>query len=363
MAEVSTERRLFFGQLVIGPPGSGKTTYCKRMAEILNQLGRETVIINIDPANEISLPYEPAINITSLIRIEEVMESLKLGPNGSLMYAMNYLEANLDWLLNGIKNLPNQSDSHPINESNQSEKQPTSEPEKQSTNESNQSNCHQNRTESTDPERNPYIIFDCPGQIELYTHDESFRKIVRKLTDRREADFRLVAVYLVDAHYCNDGGKFISSLLSTLSAMLHLELPHVNVMSKVDLISKYGKTRFGLNYFCEVLDLNYLVEELSDDPFLAKFRSLSKCLAETIENYGLVSFSPLNINDNNTLIRILRLIDKANGYYLTDIKTQEQMDRLYRDHEAADFEYCKYGTIDERFVRDQTNLTELDQDN
>ena len=111
MSEVGLERNLFFGQLVIGPPGSGKTTYCKRMAEILNQLGRKTVIINIDPANDVSLPYEPAINVTNLIKIEEVMDTLKLGPNGGLMYAMNYLETNIDWLLNGIKNLINvQSD-------------------------------------------------------------------------------------------------------------------------------------------------------------------------------------------------------------------------------------------------------------
>lgn len=342
MSEVGQENNLFFGQLVIGPPGSGKTTYCKRMTEILNQLGRKTVIINIDPANDVSLPYEPEINITSLVKIEEVMNTLKLGPNGGLMYAMNYLETNLDWLLNGIKNLSNvQTDS------------------------AMEGNGQPSGSQTTYQEsRNPYIIFDCPGQIELYTHDESFRNIVKKLTNRRETnlDLRLVAVYLVDAHYCNDAGKFISSLLSTLSAMLHLELPHVNILSKVDLISKYGKTRFGLNYFCEVLDLNYLVEEFSDDPFMAKFRSLSKCIAETIENYGLVSFTPLNINDNNTIIRVLRLIDKANGYYLTDIKTQEQMERLYRDHEAADFEYCKYGKIDEEFVREDADNNTFDQD-
>lgn len=327
-----SERNLFFGQLVIGPPGSGKTTYCKRMAEILNQLGRKTVIINIDPANDVSLPYEPAIDITSLIKIEEVMDTLKLGPNGGLMYAMNYLETNIEWLLNGIRNLS-------VVQTKECAKGDGGQPATSSGQDS--------------ASNNPYIIFDCPGQIELYTHDESFRKIVKKLTNRKEInlDLRLVAVYLVDAHYCNDAGKFISSLLSTLSAMLHLELPHVNIMSKVDLISKYGKTRFGLNYFCEVLDLNYLVEEFSDDPFMAKFRSLSKSIAETIENYGLVTFTPLNINDNHTIIRVLRLIDKANGYYLTDIKTQEHMERLYRDHEAADFEYCKYGKIDEEFVR------------
>lgn len=42
-----------FGQLVIGPPGSGKTTYCFAMKEYFEHFGRQTIIINLDPANEV----------------------------------------------------------------------------------------------------------------------------------------------------------------------------------------------------------------------------------------------------------------------------------------------------------------------
>lgn len=41
-----------FGQVVVGPPGSGKTTYCAGMQQFLQQNGRDTIIINMDPANE-----------------------------------------------------------------------------------------------------------------------------------------------------------------------------------------------------------------------------------------------------------------------------------------------------------------------
>ena len=51
----------------------------------------------------------------------------------------------------------------------------------------------------------------------------------------------MVAVHLVDSHYCSDPGKFVSVLLTSLSTMLQLELPHVNVLSKVDLMQQYGK--------------------------------------------------------------------------------------------------------------------------
>ena len=48
-------------------------------------------------------------------------------------------------------------------------------------------------------------------------------------------------MHLVDSHYCTDPGKFISVLCTSLSTMLHVELPHVNILSKMDLIEQYGK--------------------------------------------------------------------------------------------------------------------------
>ena len=52
---------------------------------------------------------------------------------------------------------------------------------------------------------------------------------------------QLTAVHLVDAHLCSDPGKYVSALILSLSTMLHMELPHINVLSKIDLIESYGK--------------------------------------------------------------------------------------------------------------------------
>lgn len=46
-----------FGQIVIGPPGSGKTTYCNGMSQFLTALGRKVAVVNIDPAND-HIPYK-----------------------------------------------------------------------------------------------------------------------------------------------------------------------------------------------------------------------------------------------------------------------------------------------------------------
>ena len=42
-----------YGQVVVGPPGAGKTTYCNGMQQYLRLVGRpDTLVVNLDPANE-----------------------------------------------------------------------------------------------------------------------------------------------------------------------------------------------------------------------------------------------------------------------------------------------------------------------
>lgn len=124
---------LRFGQVVIGPPGSGKTTYCQGMQDFLSQLGRKVVVVNMDPANE-GLPYTCGVDISELVTLADVMEAMKLGPNGGLLYCMEYVEANLDWLEEKLK-------------------------------------AH----------GDSYFLFDCPGQVELYTHQSSVKNIFSQL--------------------------------------------------------------------------------------------------------------------------------------------------------------------------------------
>lgn len=46
------------------------------------------------------MKYKCTIDIKELIKLEEVMEEFKLGPNGALLYCFEFLEANIEWLLN-----------------------------------------------------------------------------------------------------------------------------------------------------------------------------------------------------------------------------------------------------------------------
>lgn len=50
--------------------------------------------------------------------------------------------------------------------------------------------------------------------------------------------------------------------------MLQLGMPHVNVLSKIDLAQRHSdKLQFSLDFYTEVLDLKYLLEALDEDKF------------------------------------------------------------------------------------------------
>lgn len=93
-----------FAQLVIGPPGSGKSTYCDGMQQFMGAIERKCSVVNLDPAND-HTSYQPAVDVRDLVTIDEIMEQETLGPNGGVLFALEELEHNFDWLAEGLKEL------------------------------------------------------------------------------------------------------------------------------------------------------------------------------------------------------------------------------------------------------------------
>lgn len=244
------------GLLVLGPAGAGKSTFCNSIISHMQTLGRRAHIVNLDPAAEPS-KYEFTIDIRDLISLDDVMEELDLGPNGALIYCFEYLMKNLDWL-----------------------------------------------DEEIGDYNDEYLIFDCPGQIELYTHIPVLPNIVRHL--QGQLNFNLCATYLLEAPFVIDSSKFFSGALSAMSAMILLELPHINVLSKLDMIKdEYGKKK--LKRFLNP-DAMLLANE-ADQNLNPKFHHLNQCIANLVDDFGMVQFLPLEANNPESVATILSYVD------------------------------------------------------
>ncbi|KAI5806757.1 hypothetical protein DFH27DRAFT_512066 [Peziza echinospora] len=252
-----------FAQLVIGPPGSGKSTYCNGMHQFMGAIGRKCSVVNLDPAND-RTGYPCALDVRGLVTLDEVMDEEGLGPNGGVVYALEELEGNLDWLEQGLSRLGED-----------------------------------------------YVLFDCPGQVELFTHHSSLRNIFLRL---QKMGYRLVVVHLVDSHYITDPSKYISVLLLALRSMLQLDLPHINVLSKLDILASHGPLPFNLDFYTEVQDLSYLLPLLETDPRFAKYAKLNEAICELVESFGLVAFETLAVEDKKSMMHLMQVIDRAGGY-------------------------------------------------
>ena len=267
-----SDKKMPFGQLVFGHPGAGKTTYCKGLAEYLRSIGRNVIIVNLDPANE-NLPYEAKIDIRDLVDHKTVMQEESLGPNGAFLFSLEYLMSNKDWL-----------------------------------------------GEEVTKDTRSYYLFDCPGQVELYTSHDAFRNVVVFL--QREAHVQLCAVHLVDSINCRTGPHYISALLMSLHTMLNLELPHVNILTKIDLLKNY-ELDFGLDFYTEVHNLEHLITSMSTQKnFPARFSKLNEALVSLIEDFPHVSFHTMCIDQIESVKEIMSNIDQANGYSFQPFQNQ-----------------------------------------
>lgn len=252
-----------FGQIVVGPAGHGKTTYCKTIISHAETINRKVDFVNLDPANE---NMEGAKNIVfdvrELIKVDQVMEDeeLKLGPNGGLVYAMEYLMDNTDWIKEQLGDYDDD-----------------------------------------------YILFDCPGQIELHTHYDVIKRLVELL---QSLNFRLCGVFILDSGFFLDAAKFFSATLCTLSTMINLEIPFLNILTKTDLLNK--KAREKLEAYLEP-DTNFLLLEESswNSAWSKKYQKLTKSLSRVIDDYSLVKFVPMNMFEEESLCDILFSVDEA----------------------------------------------------
>lgn len=123
---------------------------------------------------------------------------------------------------------------------------------------------------------------------------------------------------LIDSYCLTQPSLYISTLLLSLRAMLQMDLTHLNVLTKIDKLASYGPLPFNLDFYTEVQDLSYLLPHFESEGNSVlrhpKFDALNNAVVELIEDFGLVGFETLAVEDKRSMMTLLQAVDRAGGY-------------------------------------------------
>lgn len=243
-----------YAVIVIGPAGSGKSTLCYALSEHYSIKGRSTHIANMDPAAE-KLPYEPSLDIRELISLDDVMESKGLGPNGGLVFCMEYLVGTgVSWL-----------------------------------------------SEQLGDYAEDFVIFDMPGQVEVLSNEPAVPAFVHIL---QQEGYATTVLYLLDALATTaDSGKFISGCMFSLSSMVCFDCPFINVLSKCDLLTSTMRDEV-LEHFC-MCDFDFM--DLSRLP--PRWRDMCRQLSSLLNDFNLVTFRPVDMKNTAYIANLCGIVD------------------------------------------------------
>ncbi|XP_011176122.1 GPN-loop GTPase 1 [Solenopsis invicta] len=181
----STDERKIPCIIVLGMAGAGKTSFVSRLVSKLYDMGKPYGI-NLDPACK-EVPFPANIDIRDTVNYKEVMKQYNLGPNGGIVTSLNLFTTKFHQVIELV----------------------------------NKANKEHN-----------YVIFDTPGQIEVFTWSASGSIITESLASQ----FPTIIVYVVDTVRSVNPVTFMSNMLYACSILYKTKLPFIVVMNKIDIV-------------------------------------------------------------------------------------------------------------------------------
>ncbi len=168
---------------LLGPGGVGKTSLMKALIDLTIGSGLRYAAVNLDPGCS-SLPFKTLFDARDIVTVNGLMAEEKVGPNYAMIEAFTRVIAERSKIFNSIV------------------------------------------------EFKPEIVyFDTPGQMEVFLFNRQTPIFLSEVSGY----VKPIGVFIMDNMMVKDAGKLVVTELLSLSFQLHLEIPIVTVINKVDL--------------------------------------------------------------------------------------------------------------------------------
>ncbi len=243
-----------FTVFFLGTAGSGKTTLVSSFSEWLEREGYDVAIVNLDPAVDY-LPYVADIDVRDIVSAKRLARKYRLGPNASILAAVDSLIAHADKIRDMIFSLGA-----------------------------------------------TYVLVDTPGQMEIFAFRGTGPLLISRLSAERSA-----VVFVVDGVYAKSPTGFISSMLLSLSVQFRFNKPQINVLNKIDLLKPETIDQI-LNWYEEPEDLLNALQ--LESKLTSKLElALSEKITEVIASMGLTTrLIPISAKTGQGLDELYRVL-------------------------------------------------------
>ncbi len=191
----------------VGTAGCGKSTLTYAFQRWMHEQGFDAITVNLDPGVE-DLMYNPDVDVRDWVEIADIMKEYGLGPNGAQIAAADMMALNVKEISEVVAGF------------------------------------------DTD-----YVLFDTPGQLELFTFRQSSRVIVDEFGVEESA-----IAFLFDPSVARSPNGYVSSLMLAATVHFRLPLPMLLLMAKSDMLKDSDKetieswSRDSYSLFASLMD-------------------------------------------------------------------------------------------------------------
>ncbi len=166
-----------------GTAGAGKSTMVGTFQRWMEENGFHAVTVNLDPGAEV-LAYDADVDVREWVVLGQIMEEFNLGPNGAQVVAADMMAIQSQDIADAVNEL--EAD---------------------------------------------YVLYDVPGQLELFAFRSSSKRIMENMGGRMP-----VLAYLMDPMLVATPNGYVTSMLLGATVKFRFDVPMLYLLSKCDLM-------------------------------------------------------------------------------------------------------------------------------